>query len=370
MLLRNWLDGVCFKPAELDSASAASLERVKGSRGPKIGSGGQEDATNDAGTGPTDDETDGSEVTETPETPESDEATEEDTAVETTEAADEEVTLGSVFQKSGLNDIPDDPERLIPYIQSLRADAARAQQYQGYIYSLTEQMRQLQQAQAPKPAEAAKPKFPWGEAPPFDRKALTFLYRDAEGNLQVRPGGDPTLPQKYQAWHDWREQAVDQLLTDPVSAISNPVTEAVTQQVMQQVQAQLYQHNRQRELNEFSEANKEWLFSAPGVLSPLGNMWNNAFMEGERIGHPHPRQYADMVLDAQAARMGIGKQEPAATETDKKLGFLKRAATKTPNRGGTTAKAHRKTPPQNRKELWKALRSSFEELPEVDFNVN
>ncbi len=123
----------------------------------------------------------------------------------------------------------------------------------------------IQQRQSP--AEAQPP--PAYRPPPFRQEWLAMVERDPEtGGLRSKPGYDPALPEKVQAYSDWR----DRFMQEP-EAILGPL---VDERARQYVQQELGQYKEQDLAQRLIQREATWIFqggSVGGALTPAGRLY-------------------------------------------------------------------------------------------------
>lgn len=236
----------------------------------------------------------------------------------------------------------DDPQALKSQWDDLNSRAQQARQIE-FLYA--QQMRQMQeqQAAAAKAAEkpAEKPAPPW-KLPDFDPSLKKFLRADAEGNITVIPGGDPTLAQRYQEWLDAKEQAQQKFLHDPLGSLQplvEPLIEqkarAVAEQMFREQAQRQWQAEQQRLLKQYEQTYKDIYLNKDGSPNNLGQQWNYHHAQAVQFGLPNPIEYAHNMMDAIFGRALMDQQgqqaaEPSKAERD--LNFLKNRAGRVANR--------------------------------------
>lgn len=256
-----------------------------------------------------------------------------------------------------------------------RQQAAQAEQYRQHAAVLWQMNQQaLQRQQAPAPAQ---PKLPWNIPTGYSPDMESLLTVNESGEIVSRPGVDPTLPQKRREYMAARDQAISQFLSDPGAIVQNVMGDYVKQQAMQIAQSQIHEYHRQNALRTFESQNLEWLYDAPGVLSPAGNLWNQHYVSALQSGLPDPIGYATNAVDAAAFREDLNSRAAAEAQgitpdanAQKKRALLTDSAGRKPNRSGSFRKPGKEkgAPPQNRTRLWSDLRKKLDAMPreEVD----
>ena len=298
------------------------------------------------------------------------------------EEAPSKPSLAEAFKAHNLN-LPDDPEVLTRELRALAERARKADELERQVQWYAHQQSQQQAPPQETKKEAAARKKLW-DLPQFDRRAMSLLTQDENGNIVVRPGGDPTLPAQYAKWKEAREEAMDkalEMLADPYAFYEQNIQPHAAEQYAQMAaeasQAAVYQYQQQQRLQAFENENIEWVYEKDvsgrptRQLSPAAQQWNQFYNEAIQYRHNDPIGYATDRLDAILFRSRL-EQEAATkdqpTEADKKHDFLAAAARK-PNKGGTMEKRTRSTPPQHKDgdKLFEDLKARLKALPPEDF---
>lgn len=286
--------------------------------------------------------------------------------------AEEVGDLSAVWKQHGFEDLPADPNELRSQLAQLRQQAASAEQYRQHAAVLWQMNQQALAQRQAQQASPQGPKLPW-EIPSFDRRLMDQITTDEQGNLVARPGAMPTVVNDYRQWQTAREAALDKFLSDPVNVVQQIAGDFINQRAQQIAQQQVYEYHRRAALEKFGSENSEWLFDAPGVLSPAGNIWNQHYIQALQSGFADPIKYATDAVDAAAFRHDVDAQISAQkagitpTANAQKKRALLNSATRKPNRTGSFRKAGKSnTPPQNSGRLWSDLRRKLEQLPPDD----
>lgn len=323
------------------------------------------------------------EAVEEPEPVEADAGAEPETPSEPSPEPEPEVpdappSLGDVWKQHGIAGLPDDPQEFQRTIAEMRRQSAETERYRQYA-AIQEQMlrqQQLIQQQAPKPAPE-KPKMPW-EIPSFDRRMIDQLMTDEQGNLVPKPGAMPNVVNDYRAWQTAREAAQDKWLADP-RAVLNDLGYVTPEQVAQITEQRIVRYQRQTELRQFENTNREWLYDASGQFTPAGNMWNQNYIWALNSGYPDPIQFAEMRVNNEVYKIRLqqdAEAEKAAaaeaaepTEDEKKSLFLHSAARK-PNRTGAQPKKGKPLTIPKGQDGWEWMKQQLAQLPPEDLRVS
>lgn len=318
----------------------------------------------------TDDDVQAADGTEGEEAPADTEAPEAEV-----DAEPEVTSYKDYFAKAGLKDIPDDPAQFASRFQQLSQSAQEAANQRQMIQMLQWQLAQAAQPK-PEPPKPVERKKLW-EIPQFDPALKQGLVLDENGQITVKPGYDPSLPQQYQKYQAAVEQAQVQslqMLADPHAFVEQHIQPAlapfIQQQAMEIAQRQFAQMQETAALRQFEHANREWIFQADGqTLTPLAQTWNQHYQQAKQFGHPDAIGYAESQIKAMERDYLLQQQQqetPEASEARKKMALLN-SARRSPNRGGSFPSRHKKGPPQNKSDLWAGLRNKLEDLPKEDF---
>lgn len=355
MLLNNFFSRTCFAPDEGGGGASVHDDTVDVVR---------EDATVNGG---------GDRGEEGQETVAADPAEDDDGGLET----EANVDWGAFFKTHGL---PTDPRQLTAGFTQLKQRAAEADQIRRMLWQQSQQMQQRPQAPPPT-AEVPKQKMPWDIPGDFDPSMMEMLYTDAEGNILVKPGGDPTLPDRFKKWDKAQKAAQQKFLSDPYGSLKDgfmPLiqqeAQRIVQEQFQQQQSQQYIQSYQARLQKFEAENKSWTHDPiTGGLTPMGRLWDDNLRYHASIGHRDPFAAADAAVDAELARQGWMQQEqqpatPPPTQQQQQLAFLKGRAQQ--GRGGSMRRPNgKKSPPQDY-DPFKKLREDLAGVDPADFRQN
>lgn len=224
-------------------------------------------------------------------------------------------------------------QQLIPYAQEYLQNAAAFQQWQQE----QQRARQAQQQQQES----------WWKAPEYDPSWKEKIYRDAQGNLQVLPGNDPFLLQKYNAWVNHQQKFLNDFSRDPIGAIKPGIEQMVAQQAQQIVQQQLAAMREQTAAQQFVQQNSDWLHEKQNgqlvidprtgqpALSSLGRQFAQYVFQAHDMGlrdTASQQRYAMALMerDYYAAKMGgqqgVTQQQTLNAGDAAKANFLQQAA--------------------------------------------
>ena len=162
------------------------------------------------------------------------------------------------------------------------------------------------------------------------------VVSDAEGNpvgFRAKPGIDPSIPQKLQAWYEFKRKKSDEFLRDPTTiwnALAPGVQSLVRQEVMASRNQDQARVGQQAAASAFVENNSYWLYNTvdgPGGqkllgprtdenLTPAGKVFAEGMAEANKLGISSVEgriQYAGRMLQhAYATRQQQQPQPPPA----------------------------------------------------------
>lgn len=150
------------------------------------------------------------------------------------------------------------------YAEAGQRMAPHAEQFQAFL-------RQQQQAATQQAAQQPKP---WA-APPFKREWLAQVETDeATGQLRVKPGYDPAVAERVQAYADWR----DKFLQSPDEVLEPWVAAQATQIVEQRMAG----YQEQQQAQQLVQKEATWLFQGGqvgGRLTAAGQIYQRELGE-------------------------------------------------------------------------------------------
>lgn len=249
---------------------------------------------------------------------------------------------------------------------------AAAQQWQ-HLYASQAQALQQQQMQQ-QAAAAQKPQEPSWKPPEFNPAWLQQLTKNEAGETVLKPGADPTILSKIQAYVAWKEEQEQKFFSNPYDFILPGIQPKVEQLIDQRVQQALSMQADEFAVAQWERDNIKVLTTdgraiAPNLanLSPIGRAIVEKSQELLAAGIGNRRAALERAYEIVAgnvawAQLTQKQQEAqlAKNATGKKEAFLRTQATKR-NRDGTFAK-NGKTEPIFKKRLSfkERLRSEFE----------
>ncbi len=137
--------------------------------------------------------------------------------------------------------------------QTLRRQLDEAKQLAqlGHLY--------LQQQQ-PKPPAADKPDpFARYKAPEFDQAWLSQVERTPEGELRLRPGGDPAIIPKLHAYQRHQAEVAQKMTADPIGYLKEAVETIAAEKAQSLFQEQFQRIQAEQNANTFLRENASWM---------------------------------------------------------------------------------------------------------------
>jgi hypothetical protein len=178
-----------------------------------------------------------------------------------------------------------------------------ADKFQAYLKAQDEAARK---AQTPEPAK-------WWNPPQYDPAWQSKIVRDQQGNLQVLPGHDPAILNKFLAWREHQQDFIERFTSDPIGAIRPGIEEVVQQVAERLVQDRLAQTQAQQFTTDFLRQN-EWLYEAGdrSRLSPEGRAFTHYLAEAEKLGLPDDQARSRYALSMTQAHVAVARSQQQA----------------------------------------------------------
>lgn len=222
-------------------------------------------------------------------------------------------------------------------IDALRAAAQAAQSSQQYNHYVNEYIqnagafRQWQDAQRQAQQQSLHQQQPsWWKAPEFDPSWQQKIYRDQQGNLQVLPGADPSIIQKYNAWVDHQQRFLNDFSRDPINSIKPGIEQIVQQAAGSLFQNYIAQIQEQAVAANFIQQNSEWLHERDA---------NGNVLMDQRSGRPAlsglGRQFANYVREAESFGLNDSNSQQKYAMAALQRDFLIAKMQQQPNNNGT-----------------------------------
>jgi hypothetical protein len=174
----------------------------------------------------------------------------------------------------------------------------------------------LAQKQAPAPAER-----PAWEPPPFDKRWVSLVDRDASGVFVGKPGVPPEIVDAVNKYAEWREEYE----TNPASVLKPWVESEAKRIASETVKAQIDRQRTDSAVQGVMQANASWLYQADAagnvaysydgrpMLSPYGQRYAQHVQTLTRAGVRDPRQQDEIAK--QMLRADIASATQQATES-------------------------------------------------------
>lgn len=359
--------GFCFFPAEAGGSGVAHREFDESKTGDSEDEGGLSDEdVGAADEGPEDDETEeGGDLG----------SGESDDSLASRVAEKATPDLSSVWEQHGISGLPNDPQAIAQAYQQYGQMQSRVNELQQQLLWQAHNYRQQQEMAQRPPAEKPKPLF---ELPEFNREWLNMVTTDEHGNVIAKPGADPSLPQKINAYAKAREQYLDKFLSDPIGTLQQGLAPVIQQTANQIAEQRVRELRLEQGLRQFERENASWVFvnGKGGAITPAAQTFNRYFQEALQMGVQDPIAYAERGINAELAPILIEqqataaqKQAAAANNKNQDREFIKAAASKQANRtGGQPNGTTRKSKPRADGQFPRAkLLQAFKNLPDSDF---
>jgi hypothetical protein len=219
-------------------------------------------------------------------------------------------------------------------LRDVFAAAQQAQTYRTQAQQLAQQQAALlqrmgqpaqQQAAPQQPGQAQNPLAKFWQPPEFQPQWEQLVTRDAQGNVNgVKPGAPVDILPKYLAYHQYRRDFADRLLSNPVEALGPMVQEMAAQQAQRIMQGQMQTYQDRTWTDSFMSQNSQWLHArdaagnlltnhATGrpMLSPAGQRFGQYVVEAERMGVGDIRQQERFARSMLQRDLLMGQQQQA-----------------------------------------------------------
>lgn len=218
-----------------------------------------------------------------------------------------------------------------------RREAQVAQERERELTYLRAQWQTQQQPKAETPKPDEKPKA-WNP-PEYDPRWDKLITEDAEGNRKVRPGSDPSILAKYDAYHDYRRAFVDRLTSNPDETLAPFIEQRAQTLVDKVLNERLTERENKQHAQQFIEANRNWLFDQQGQPTHANRRFQAHLAAAEKdygitdyqrqIAFAHSQTELEFMREQQrqASSKDVGEQQKKAA--------LEKGNRK-PNRSGST----------------------------------
>jgi hypothetical protein len=111
-----------------------------------------------------------------------------------------------------------------------------------------------------KPAEPDKPDpFAAYKAPEFNNAWLSMVERTADGNIQLRPGADPSILPKIHAYQQYRDEVAQKLTTDPMGYLKPIIEHYAGEKAQALVEQQFAKMQADQYANSVIQQNADWM---------------------------------------------------------------------------------------------------------------
>jgi len=219
-----------------------------------------------------------------------------------------------------------DDQTLARQLAQLTRQAAgwqqQAQLAQRYLPHAEWIEKAMAEREAAAQAEQAKQAKSAWNAPPYDPRWREAVNPDGT----VKPGYDPTIPQKLAAWYEHQRNFMDKMAQNPAEAILPTIKDQFAEIVESAVQKHLGGFRDQQLAQGFVSQNAEWLFeqdpvskavkldpfSGQQMLSPAGQRFRDYVIQLEKAGISNIAQqqtFAQRLVEADLFRMAYTQQK-------------------------------------------------------------
>lgn len=208
-------------------------------------------------------------------------------------------------QELGINAENWTPAKLFPQLQQTIQFAQTAD---AELRQLRQQVAQFQQAPPPaaavQPAAPAAPKKWYEQKVEYDANWDRQIVEDAEGNLSVVRGADPSIIQKRDAFLRHRVDVMNRFAQDPAGTIEELITEQVKKTALETSQGTVQQFQQQAAAQQIMARNQEWMFNSNNftgqkTLTPAGQSYKQY---ATMLNQANP-QMADEQIDTMAKKL-------------------------------------------------------------------
>lgn len=321
-------------------------------------------------------------------------------AEETADAEEEDASVLAYLKSQGLDLKADNDEAALQeLIGRQRAAEEERQRYQAQVSQYQGAMVAQQQAQyqqqayqfwaaqqqalrAQQQRQYAGMLAHWNKVPEYNEQWLQYIDRDEQGNLIVKPGGDPTLPQKIQERQAWERQGLQSLLQDPVTfagqaVFANPVFHSYVGQQVNAAVAQVMDEIKVRDCLQQIDGFMLELKDGKPQPTPFNQAYTQAanyvsqYTSDVMEIHRFSLRQALPYLQQQAAQQTLidNRKKPEDGKT-KRFNILRQQATRTSGRGGTLPNGRKKAPQNPKADIETQLAEAFSGLTDEDFGLN
>lgn len=233
--------------------------------------------------------------------------------------------------------------------ERIRQQEQLAQYGQQFLADQQRVARERQQQQAQNDPAAR-----W-RAPEWDTRNEQYLRADANGNITVVPGADPSLVPRYMAYQEHRRRLTDQFVQDPqafLRQLAGEQQQVNPQQIAQYIDQRLQAVRDEEDLRQFSRTNAKWLYATDSAGTPIVDPVSKTYVWGPRGARfaqivqqlePHIQHQGTLrqaAMNQLLAEEGQGaRATTSAIETGANLQqqLLNAGNTYQPNRSGTFA---------------------------------
>ena len=276
-------------------------------------------------------------------------------AVDTDAKVEAAPTFREIASQHGLDDLPEEPDKLVEYVARERQRARQLEQQNQFYGRSHAELQRLQDAERQKQSAAEKVQKKKWEAPKYDPAWSNFIGIDPDTGQpaiqeKFRSAVNPGIIDEYRKRKDFERQTFNTLIEDPHKFYEETgLYDTVQERVAKLVQEQFQEHASRQRAEQFMAQNQHWIVqghdpvTGQAVLTPEGRIFSDALNRAARMGISNPadqEEFATRWLESEVSRSNATNAGPQSAtgglqqqNAGKKLDFQRRAA-KAPNRSG------------------------------------
>ena len=249
------------------------------------------------------------------------------------------------------------------------------QQYQQVVPYAQEYLRNQQQFEAWKKAqaEAAKPKAAeqpkWWNPPQVKDTWRSYIIRDPNtGKEIISPEAPYEAQQALREYQAYTADFARKFVTDPENTLKPFVEQVAIQKAQEMVQQHLERYQSQNYVQDLERQNSDWLYDQNGQVTREGHAIQGYIQQAQEFGIQSPEarwKFATGMLQRDLLEMRyqqMQQQPPPAPApapepvAEQNMQFLRERATRTPNRSAGTTEPRA---PRQRMSFEERLRSQL-----------
>ncbi len=193
----------------------------------------------------------------------------------------------------------DDKSAFNDLLGRLSALRQRQEQEQDYVragqYFLANRDK-FQQPHPPVQQQQPQASEPWWKVPDWNDSWQDAIELDDNGRPRVRPGQDPAIVQKYEAYRRWQADSLKKILHDPVGTIKPGIEETVRPMIQEAISNHFNQYAETQFAQQFVNERADLIYqktpdgqlmidgAGRRVLSPIGQVFQSHVRNLEQSG--------------------------------------------------------------------------------------